>query len=113
MGTRFRKSKKIAPGVTLNFNKGSASISIGPKGLKKTFSTTGKTTTTVGIPGTGISYSSSSGGQRDGLAFAPTAERPTSPKSKAVALLLCIFLGFLGVHRFYVGKAGTGVLLRL
>lgn len=110
MGTRFRKSKKIAPGVTLNFNKGSASISIGPKGLKKTFSTTGKTTTTVGIPGTGISYSSSSGGQRDGLAFAPTAERPTSPKSKAVALLLCIFLGFLGAHRFYVGKAGTGVL---
>lgn len=29
------------------------------------------------------------------------------------AFLLCFFLGFLGVHRFYVGKAGTGVLQRL
>jgi TM2 domain-containing membrane protein YozV len=33
-----------------------------------------------------------------------------SPKSRLVALLLCFFLGFLGVHRFYVGKVGTGVL---
>lgn len=30
---------------------------------------------------------------------------------KGVALLLCYFLGFLGVHRFYVGKIGTGVLM--
>jgi len=26
------------------------------------------------------------------------------------AFLLCFFLGFLGVHRFYVGKIGTGIL---
>ena len=36
--------------------------------------------------------------------------RPVSPKSRLVALLLCFFLGALGVHRFYVGKVGTGVL---
>jgi TM2 domain-containing membrane protein YozV len=34
----------------------------------------------------------------------------TSGKSKITALLLCIFLGGLGVHRFYVGKIGTGVV---
>ena len=34
-----------------------------------------------------------------------------SEKSNTVALLLCFFLGFLGVHRFYVGKIGTGVLM--
>lgn len=31
-------------------------------------------------------------------------------KSKTVALLLAIFLGYFGVHRFYVGKAGTGII---
>jgi TM2 domain-containing membrane protein YozV len=34
----------------------------------------------------------------------------TSDKSNVVALLLCFFIGVLGVHRFYVGKIGTGVL---
>jgi TM2 domain-containing membrane protein YozV len=34
-----------------------------------------------------------------------------SPKSRTVALLLCFFLGAFGVHRFYVGKVGTGILM--
>ena len=58
MGFKFRKQIKIAPGVKLNINKNSASVSVGAKGLTQTYSTTGKKTTTVGIPGTGISYSS-------------------------------------------------------
>lgn len=33
-----------------------------------------------------------------------------SDKSRAIALLLCFFLGFLGAHRFYEGKFLTGML---
>jgi len=35
---------------------------------------------------------------------------PVSEYSGLVALLLCFFLGYLGIHRFYVGKIGTGLL---
>jgi hypothetical protein len=32
------------------------------------------------------------------------------PKNKWVAFALCFFLGYLGIHRFYEGKIGTGIL---
>ena len=46
---------------------------------------------------------------------AQTSEQTTKtidypPKSWLTALLLCIFLGFFGIHRFYVNKSGTGIL---
>lgn len=32
------------------------------------------------------------------------------PKKKTTTFLLCLFLGPYGVHRYYVGKIGTGIL---
>ncbi len=35
---------------------------------------------------------------------------PGKKLSKLVTVLLCLFVGWAGVHRFYQGKFGTGVL---
>ncbi|HEY7020577.1 MAG TPA: TM2 domain-containing protein [Ktedonobacterales bacterium] len=34
----------------------------------------------------------------------------TSDKDFWATLLLCLFVGVLGIHRFYVGKIGTGLI---
>lgn len=34
-------------------------------------------------------------------------------KSKLAAYLLWFFFGLLGIHRFYLGKVGTGILYLL
>ncbi|MFN8126834.1 MAG: TM2 domain-containing protein [Candidatus Nanopelagicales bacterium] len=37
--------------------------------------------------------------------------QPVSPKSRLAAALLAWFLGIFGIHRFYVGKVGTGIAM--
>lgn len=46
---------------------------------------------------------------------APVVVAPTHPKNKWVALLLCClgFFGLAGIHKFYEGKVGMGVLYLL
>ena len=55
MGLRFRKSINIGP-LRLNFSKSGVGMSVGVKGFRVGRSAKGKTTATVSLPGTGISY---------------------------------------------------------
>lgn len=54
MGWGFRKSIRVAPGVRLNIGKKSASVRVGGRGFGITKSTTGRTTLSAGLPGTGL-----------------------------------------------------------
>ena len=42
--------------------------------------------------------------------YGAAPQRGLSPKSWVATLLLSIFLGELGIDRFYLGKVGTGIL---
>ena len=66
MGFRFRRSIKIAPGVRINLSKSGLSTSIGTRGA--TVNIRGdRVRGTVGIPGTGLSYSEQQRAQGAGV----------------------------------------------
>lgn len=72
MGIRFRRSMKLGPGVRINLSKSGLGMSFGPRGMRYSIHSSGRTTRSVGIPGTGLSYISASG--RGG-------RRPKTPRS--------------------------------
>lgn len=45
------------------------------------------------------------------LSLAETGDIEVSEKGFVPTILLCFFLGAFGIHRFYVGKVGTGILM--
>lgn len=58
MGFRFRKSFRIAPGIRINISKkGLSSVSLGGRGATLNVGSDKGARVTVGIPGTGMSYS--------------------------------------------------------
>ena len=78
MTVRFRRSVKIIPGLRLNFNKNSTSLSIGPRGAHYTVSSTGRRTVSGGVPGTGL-YAYKSVKPRSN-----TRKRAASPQSSSL-----------------------------
>jgi tetratricopeptide (TPR) repeat protein len=55
MAFRFWRRIRLAPGITLNLSKSTASLSLGPPGAKYTISPRGNRAT-AGLPGTGLFY---------------------------------------------------------
>ena len=46
-----------------------------------------------------------------GTAREVVTQSTLSDKSKVVAALLSFFLGALGIHRFYLGRIGSGIVM--
>ena len=86
MGLRFRKSISVAKGVKVNINKKSAGVTVGKRGAHYTINTTGKQTASVGLPGTGLSYSKSFGGKKKS-SKASSSKKSSSTKSAGDDLL--------------------------
>lgn len=85
MGFKVRKSIKIAPGVRLNVSSKNVGLSAGVRGARVSVNTNGRTTRTVGIPGTGISHTSTTTSTKRAAAprqptRAPQPVRPPVPK---------------------------------
>ncbi len=81
MGLRFHKSITIAPGVKLNINKGSVGISVGKKGAHVSMNSKGQKNVTVGIPGTGLSYTQSLNKKKKTTKDSSTAAKSTTKSS--------------------------------
>ena len=61
MGIRYRKSINLGGGFRVNVSKSGIGYSFGVKGARVTKTATGRSRTTISIPGTGLSYVSESG----------------------------------------------------
>ena len=86
MSFRFRKSVNLGSGAKLNINKKSISTSLGTRGAHTTFSSNGKRTNTVGIPGSGLSYTKTTSGKRNNKKGCGTG----CLTSIVIFILLCI-----------------------
>jgi hypothetical protein len=88
MGFRFYRRIKILPGIRLNVGKRGISTSIGVRGAHITVGH-GKVRESVGIPGTGISYTATQGTHHQAAADAPGHERaPVAPEALPVPEVL-------------------------
>lgn len=133
MGLRYRKSFKVAPGVRINVSNKSVGVSVGCKGYRKSVNSSGRVTTTIGIPGTGISYvdtknikksnkkqnttTSPSFTETNAATMASTVSsipiRRVNQNNKTTTLIMCIFGGWFGLHHFYTKNIGMGILYLL
>lgn len=92
MGWRFRRSVKILPGVKVNFGAKSASVTVGGRLARKTYSTTGRQTTSYSVPGTGLYYTTSTGGRtkRSERRSAPPPKPPFYRRTWFIVLMLIL-----------------------
>ncbi|MFW6586583.1 DUF4236 domain-containing protein [Acinetobacter baumannii] len=104
MSFRFKKSIKILPGIKLNISKnGLNSVTIGKPGSSVNISKKGKQAT-VGIPGTGLSYSQKFPSRVDTHSKSPSIPSSAEPNSKqTTSPTKIIVIGLIVIFAFLIG----------
>ena len=101
MGLRFRKSINLCKHTRLNLNKKSFGVSFGGKGARFTLNSKGRRTSTFGIPGTGLSYTTTSGGRKKSRSKSKVKGRKargftsTAKPSGCLTIAACIGIIFI------------------
>ena len=113
MGFYFRRSRKILPGVRMNLSKNGVGFSFGARGARYSISPTGRRTTSLGIPGTGLSYRTSARAKTGNASKYASSSNHTSPSSVLKVLSWCILLalGTWIIGDFFTPVSRLGKLL--
>lgn len=102
MGWRFYRRFRVFPGLRLNLSRSGISTSIGPRGAHITIGH-GKVRETVGLTGTGLSYTHVEGTHQEARSEAhPAPATEVSPAGQATRgwlwILLAVVIGALLVR---------------
>ena len=89
---RFRRSVRILPGIRINLGKRSGSVSVGVRGAHVTFGGPRGTRATVGLPGTGLSYTSTSNPHPQAKPVENPVDAPPQPGRRAPLRLIALLL---------------------
>jgi hypothetical protein len=121
MGMRFRKIVKLAPGVKLNLNAKSVSVTGGLRGAHVTVNSKGQRTLSAGLPGTGLSYRDTRKIGAGKISTPPTTVAPITRTKSILCLIAALvitspiaIIGGVFVWAFWdTASGGTGYMLAL
>jgi len=108
---RYRRSVRLFPGVRINLGKRSTSVSIGGRGAHVTLGGPRGTRTTVGLPGTGLSYTEVSKPHQAAQEAQEAAQEPV-PQGSAARGWLWVLLAAAIVALIMVDIAGYAATLQ-
>lgn len=115
MAFRYRRRIRLFPGLTLNLSKnGLSSISLGGRGLSHNIpiARKGPAKTTVGIPGTGLSWSENHNDTQPGTpskGFAPSQPSMADVLEEALVIHSECWLGPDGMGQLFWHEHGMGL----
>ncbi|ADN02172.1 DUF4236 domain-containing protein [Spirochaeta thermophila] len=84
MAFRFFRRIRLAPGITLNLSRSGASVSLGPRGARLTLGGRTGARLTFGLPGTGLSYTTTLGTGTTGRRGRPSRRRASASREDSL-----------------------------